>query len=232
LSSETPAIVVAELRKIYEVPEREAGLAASPRSLVRRRVREVRAVDGVSLTIAPGEIVGFLGPNGAGKTTTLKMLAGLLHPTSGEARVLFLDEPTIGLDVTMQRRIRTFLAEYNRRSGATIMLTSHYMADVEALCKRVIVIHHGRVLYDGALTGLVDRFASYRPVGVTLEAPADLSAYGEVVANRGVRVTLRIPKADASRVIVRLLAEQQVADLTIKAPPINAVIEKVFATEK
>jgi len=232
LSSETPAIVVAELRKIYEVPEREAGLAASPRSLVRRRVREVRAVDGVSLTIAPGEIVGFLGPNGAGKTTTLKMLAGLLHPTSGEARVLFLDEPTIGLDVTMQRRIRTFLAEYNRRSGATIMLTSHYMADVEALCKRVIVIHHGRVLYDGALTGLVDHFASYRQVGVTLEAPADLSAYGEVVSNQGVRVTLRIPKADASRVIARLLAEQQVADLTIKAPPIAAVIEKVFATEK
>ncbi len=82
----------------------------------------------------------------------------------------------------MQRRIRTFLAEYNRRSGATIMLTSHYTADVEALCKRVIVIYHGRVLYDGALTGLVDRFASYRQVGVTLEAPADLSAYGEVAS--------------------------------------------------
>ena len=114
--------------------------------------------------------------------------------------MLVLDEPTIGLDVAMQCRIRTFLAEYNRRSGATIMLTSHYMADVEALCKRVIVIHHARVLY--------------------------------VVSNEGVRVTLRIPKADASRVIARLLAEQQVADLTIKAPPIDAVIEKLFATEK
>jgi ABC-2 type transport system ATP-binding protein len=313
------------LSKFYQVPEREAGLVASLRSLVRRKVREVRAVDGVSFAIEPGEVVGFLGPNGAGKTTTLKMLSGLLHPSAGEGRVLghlpqrrereflrritlvmgnrnqlqwdlpaldsfdlqraiyripqadfraardeyiellgvgglvskpvrnlslgermkmeiiaallhrpevlFLDEPTIGLDVTMQRRIRAFLAEYNRRSGATIMLTSHYMADVEALCKRVIVIHHGRVLFDGALSGLVERFAGYRQLVVTLAAPADLARYGEVASSDGSRITLRVRRAETSAVTARLLAEQQVADLTIEEPPIDDVIEQVFATE-
>jgi ABC-2 type transport system ATP-binding protein len=319
------AIQVVDLRKTYSVPEREAGLLASIRSLVRRKVREVRAVDGVSFSIAPGEIVGFLGPNGAGKTTTLKMLSGLLYPSGGAAivlghtphrreraylrqmslvmgnrnqlqwdlpaldsfelqravyrlpvaefraardeyiellevgdlvskpvrnlslgermkmeiiaallhrpRVLFLDEPTIGLDVPMQRRIRSFIAEYNRRHGATVMLTSHYMADVEALCRRVIVIHHGQVLYDGQLAGLVDRFAAYRQIGVTLTEPADLGAYGEVVTVEGGKVTLRVPKVEASRLTARLLAEQPVADLTIEEPPIDDVIERVFAQE-
>lgn len=319
------AIQVTDLQKVYSVPEREAGLQAALRSLVRPRMREVHAVAGVSFQIAPGEIVGFLGPNGAGKTTTLKILAGLLHPTSGEARVLgyvpyrrdraflsqmtlvmgnrnqlqwdlpaadsfelqraiyrippaefratrdefielmevgsliskpvrnlslgermkmeiisallhrpavlFLDEPTIGLDVTMQRRIRSFIASYNQRYGATVMLTSHYMADVEALCRRVIVIHRGRVLYDGPLSGLVDRFASYRQITLSLSEPADLSAYGEVIANSGTRVTLRVPKAEISLLSARLLAEQSVADLTIEEPPIDDVIERVFAAE-
>lgn len=319
------AIQVTDLRKVYSVPEREAGLQAALRSLVRPRMREVHAVAGVSFQIAPGEIVGFLGPNGAGKTTTLKILAGLLHPTSGESRVLgyvpyrreraflsqmtlvmgnrnqlqwdlpaadsfelqraiyrippaefrairdefielmevgpliskpvrnlslgermkmeiisallhrpavlFLDEPTIGLDVTMQRRIRSFITSYNQRYGATVMLTSHYMADVEALCRRVIVIHHGRVLYDGSLSGLVDRFASYRQISLSLSEPADLSTYGEVIANTGTRVTLRVPKAEISLLCARLLAEQSVADLTIEEPPIDDVIERVFAAE-
>src|SRR6266498_3615937 len=174
-----PDVVVHDLHKTFVVPVREAGLRAALRSLVRREHREVRAVDGISFEIAPGEIVGFLGPNGAGKTTTLKMLSGLLYPTAGEVsvlghlpsrrqaeflgritlvmgnrnqlqwdlpaldsfemnraifdlpgallhqpRVLFLDEPTIGLDVAMQRRIRSFIAEYNRRHGATNLLTS------------------------------------------------------------------------------------------------------------
>jgi ABC-2 type transport system ATP-binding protein len=319
----SPAIHVSELHKSFQVPVREAGLAASIRSLVRRQTREVRAVDGVSFSIEPGEIVGFLGPNGAGKTTTLKMLSGLLHPSGGDLsvighlpqrreraflrqitlvmgnrnqlqwdlpamdsfelqraiyripaeafrrtrdefialmevgdlvrkpvrnlslgermkmefigallhlpRVLFLDEPTIGLDVTMQRRIRTFIAEYNHRHGATVMLTSHYMADVEALCKRVIVIHHGQVRYDGALTGLVERFAAYRQIGVTLAEPHDLSPYGEVVATEGGRTTLRVPKAEAARITARLLADLPVSDLTVEEPPIDDVIEQAFA---
>ncbi|MBX0329317.1 ATP-binding cassette domain-containing protein [Oscillochloris sp. ZM17-4] len=323
MTTEPPSIRVAELRKSFQVPVREAGLGASIRSLVRRQTREVRAVDGVSFTIAPGEVVGFLGPNGAGKTTTLKMLSGLLHPGGGELsvlghlpqrreraflrqitlvmgnrnqlqwdlpaldsfelqraiyrlpaesfrqtrdtfiellevgdlvskpvrnlslgermkmeligallhlpQVLFLDEPTIGLDVTMQRRIRSFIAEYNRQHGATVMLTSHYMADVEALCRRVIVIHHGQVLYDGALTGLVDRFAAYRQIGVAMAEPADLSGYGQVIAAEGGRITLRVPRAEAARITARILADLPIIDLTIEEPPIDDVIEQVFA---
>src|SRR2546421_4293845 len=251
------------LRKVYRVHEREAGAGASILSLFRRTYKEVKAVEGVSFSVLPGEIVGFLGPNGAGKTTTLKMLAGLLHPTGGEAhvlghvpwrrepdylrnislvmgnrnqlmwdipamdsylvnqaiyevpekqfrealdelielldlskllnkpvrglslgermkcelaaallhrpQVLFLDEPTLGVDVTMQGRIRQFVAQHNQRYGATVLLTSHYMADVTALCKRVIVIHHGRLLYDGDLSALADRIAPFKLVRIDLE---------------------------------------------------------------
>lgn len=319
-----PVIHVAELTKIFKVPEREAGLRAAAKALVKRVTREVVAVDRISFDIQPGEVVGFLGPNGAGKTTTLKMLAGLLYPTSGEGRVLghvpskrereylrrmtmvmgnrnqlqwdipaldsfelnraiyrlqredytamrdelvellevgdlvrkpvrnlslgermkveivgallhrpqvlFLDEPTIGLDVTMQKRIRTFVAEYNRRHGATVLLTSHYMADVEALCKRVIVIHHGRILFDGALASLADEFAAYKTIGVVLaNGGAPLDAYGEVVHQEGDRASLRVPKAETSRVAARLLADHDVLDLTIEEPPIEDVIESVFA---
>ena len=320
------AVHVAERRKVFDVPEREAGLRAAAKGLVRRRTRKVEAVAGVSFDIGLGEIVGFLGPNGAGKTTTLKMLSGLLYPTDGEALVLghvpskrekdflrritlvmgnrnqlqwdlpaldsfelnraiyriprqdfvptrdelielldvgdlvrkpvrqlslgermkveivgsllhqpgvlFLDEPTIGLDVTMQKRIRAFVAEYNRRHGATVLLTSHYMADVQALCKRVIVIHHGRILFDGALTGLADQFAAYKTIGVALEnGQVDLGHYGEVLHRDGDWVTLRVPKAETSQVAARLLADQSVLDLTIEDPPIEDVIELVFAQE-
>ena len=322
-----PAVHVAELNKTFLVPERDAGLRAAVRSLVRRTHREVRAVDGVSFEVGQGEVVGFLGPNGAGKTTTLKMLSGLLYPTSGEARVLghvpsrrerdflrritlvmgnrnqlqwdlpaldsfelnraiyriprsdftpirdelvelldvgdlvrkpvrnlslgermkvevvgsllhrpqvlFLDEPTIGLDVTMQRRIRSFIAEYNRRHGATVLLTSHYMADVVALCKRVIVIHHGEILFDGPLARLGDQFAAWKTISVELlESGVDLSAYGDVLEIDGDRVKLRVPKAETARVTAQLLAEREVADLTVEDPPIEDVIELVFAQPK
>jgi ABC-2 type transport system ATP-binding protein len=147
--------------------------------------------------------------------------------------VLFLDEPTIGLDVTMQKRIRSFVAEYNARHGATVLLTSHYMADVEALCKRVVVIHHGRILYDGPLTGLADQFAAYKTIGVALENGAgDLGAYGEVIHQEGDWVTLRVPKSETSQVAARLLADQSVLDLNIEDPPIEDVIELVFAQER
>jgi ABC-2 type transport system ATP-binding protein len=321
------AVHVDGLVKVFDVPEREAGLAAAAKGLVRRKTREVRAVDEISFTVDPGEVVGFLGPNGAGKTTTLKMLSGLLYPSGGVARVLgfepskrqrgflsritlvmgnrnqlqwdlpaldsyelnraiyriprerfaptrdelielldigdlvrkpvrqlslgermkaeivgallhqpqvlFLDEPTIGLDVTMQKRIRAFVADYNARYEATVLLTSHYMADVEALCKRVVVIHHGTILYDGALTGLAATFAAYKTIGVALEnGQADLSAYGEVIHRDGDWITLRVPKAETSAVTARLLADEQVLDLNVEDPPIEDVIELVFAQEK
>ncbi len=320
------AIQVNLLNKTYLVPEREAGLRASLGGLLQRRNRAVPAVRNIAFTLEAGEVVGFLGPNGAGKTTTLKMLSGILHPTSGEARVLghqperrekaflrrialvmgnrnqlqwdipaldsfelnralyqipqadfkrtrdefidlldlghlvrkpvrnlslgermkmeiagallqqpqvlFLDEPTIGLDVTMQRRIRSFLAEYNRRTGATILLTSHYMADVEALCSRVIVIHHGRINFDGPLTGLIDRFAAYKTIGVTLSDPSvDLAPYGEPAGTSEGRQLLRVARADTSRITARLLNELPVTDLTVEEPLIEDVIERVFAQE-
>ncbi len=318
------AISLRHLTKIYTIHEREAGLLAALRSLVRRKSREIRAVDDLSFDIPAGEIVGFLGPNGAGKTTTLKMLAGLLYPSGGEMsvlghvpwrrerdflrrialvmgqrnqlvwdipavdsfelnrviyqipeaqyrqtldqlvelldlggliqkpvrnlslgermkceiagallhrpQVLFLDEPTIGLDVTMQRRIRTFIGEYNRLTGATVLLTSHYMADVEALCKRVIVIHRGQLLFDGDLSALVQRFSPHKTIVIDfMDGAADLSQYGEVVERREGQVTLRVPKAEAAQVTGRLLAEHPVQDLTIQDPPIEEVIEQVFS---
>lgn len=156
----------------------------------------------------------------------MEIVGALLH----RPRVLFLDEPTIGLDVTMQRRIRNFVAQYNHRYGATVLLTSHYMADVEALCKRVIVIHYGQILFDGQLSELVGQFSAFKTVGVTLKnGDVDLNAYGEVVTQEGSRVVLRIPKPETSQVTARLLSEQSIDDLTVEDPPIDDVIEQVFS---
>ena len=307
-----PVVIVEDLHKVFKVPVREAGLRSSLKSLFHRETRDVAAVDGVTFTIEPGEVVGFLGPNGAGKTTTLKMLSGLLHPTSGRCdvlgfeprtrpsallrqitlvmgnrnqlqwdlpamdsfelnraiyripraefehlrdelielldlgdlvrkpvrnlslgermkmeiagsllhrpKVLFLDEPTIGLDITMQKRIRSFLAEYNQRSGATVMLTSHYMADVQALCKRVIVIHHGRLLFDGELASLATRFSLDKTVTARL---AD-----------GAEIKVNAPRGDIASATGKLLAEHEVVDLTIEDAPIEDVIERLFASDE
>jgi len=323
-----PPIHVRNLSKVFRVHEREEGMRATLGSLFRRSFKDVPAVQDVSFEIDEGEVVGFLGPNGAGKTTTLKMLSGLLYPTSGEVRVLghvpsrresqllsaitlvmgnrsqlvwdipaadsmrvlqaifqlpedryrrtlgelselldldpllhkpvrnlslgermkvefaaalihqprvlFLDEPTIGLDVTMQARIRRFVAEYNRTTGATILLTSHYMDDVVALSKRVIVIHRGRLLYDGALAGLAERMAPYKLIRVTLgdgALDAPLDAYGETIEREENRVTLRVSREDAPDRTARLVQDLrgQVLDLTLEDPPIEEVIDRVFS---
>jgi ABC-2 type transport system ATP-binding protein len=163
-----------------------------------------------------------------GERMKCEIAAALLH----RPQVVFLDEPTIGLDVTMQRRIRKFIAEYNQRFGATVLLTSHYMADVEALCRRVIVIHNGRLLFDGELSSLVQKFTSHKTIVVQLEdVQADLSSYGEVVSREDGQVTLRVPKAETARVTERLLANLQVIDLLVEDSPIEEVIERVFAQE-
>src|SRR5216683_754154 len=321
-------IYVHNLTKVFRVHEREEGMAATLGSLFRRRFKDVPAVQDVTFEIGEGEVVGFLGPNGAGKTTTLKMLSGLLYPTSGEVRVLghvpsrresqllsaitlvmgnrsqlvwdipaadsmrvlqaifqlpeeryrrtlgqlselldlepllhkpvrnlslgermkvefaaalvheprvlFLDEPTIGLDVTMQARIRRFVAEYNRTTGATILLTSHYMDDVVALCKRVIVIHRGRLLYDGALAGLAERMAPYKLIRVTLVESVStdvLTKYGEPIEQEENRVTLRVSREDAPESTARLVQDLrgEVLDLTLEDPPIEEVIDRVFS---
>jgi len=321
-------IVVHNLSKTYRVPVREAGLVASLGSLWKRTYRDVKAVQNITFSITEGEIVGFLGPNGAGKTTTLKMLSGLLYPTSGEVRVagfvpwkremeylkrismvmgnksqmlwdippgdsffvlgeiyriprtklqqtldelidlldirellikpvrnlslgermkcelvaallyqpvvLFLDEPTLGLDVTMQRRLRQFIAEYNRRSGATIILTSHYMADVEALCPRVIVINHGQLLYDGTLHELVNRLAPCKLLRLSLSdeedehATLELPANIEVTEHEGVSWTLSVPQAEVPAITSHRLNTVPVIDLASEEAPIEAVIEQVY----
>jgi ABC-2 type transport system ATP-binding protein len=163
-----------------------------------------------------------------GERMRAEIAAALLH----RPRVLFLDEPTIGLDVTMQRRVRDFIREYNRRYGVTVLLTSHYMADVEALCRRVIVVHHGQLLFDGPLERLVERFTTHKTLVVTLaQDPPDLAAYGEVLGQQAHSVTLRVQRADAPRATARLLSDLPVTDLSIQDPPIEDVIERVFAQE-
>ncbi len=321
----TVDIRVRDLVKHYVVAERTGGLVASLKSVFRRRHRRVRAVDGISFDVEPGEIVGFLGPNGAGKTTVLKVLSGLLYPTAGEAvvlghvpwqrkrefltqmtlimgqrqqlfwdlpaidtflvnkavfgldqeayeasvasledmlelgellyrpvrqlslgermkaelaagllhspRVLFLDEPTLGLDVTMQQRIREFIRDYNEATGATIILTSHYMADVKALAKRVIVIDHGLVLYDGTLDGLAERYAPHKTITLHLEHPVDgekLRRFGDVTVVDELRIEVRTTKDAAPAATARLLADLPVSDLSVEDPPLEEVIAQVF----
>jgi ABC-2 type transport system ATP-binding protein len=148
-----------------------------------------------------------------GERMKVEVVGSLLHLP----QVLFLDEPTIGLDVTMQKRIRSFVATYNERFGATVLLTSHYMADVEALCKRVIVIHHGKILFDGQLAALGDRFGAYKTI--------------EAVLAGGEQISLRVERADVSQATAKFLAEHEVHDLTVEDPPIEDVIEQVFASE-
>ena len=318
-------VVVENLSKIYPVAVKEPGIKGTLVHFLHRTYRSVQAVQDVSFQIEMGEIVGFLGPNGAGKTTTLKMLTGLIHPSSGQVRVaehvpfrrqkeflqkitlvmgqkqqllwdlpaldslkinaavyglsnkefryrvgeltemlslegkltqavrklslgermkaellaallhqpqiLFLDEPTLGLDVNAQLGVRDFLREYNRRTGATILLTSHYMADITALCQRVLLIYEGQLIYDGSLDGLIDRFAPYREVQVELAHPLPeekLSTYGELQGVQGREVHFLVRREALTGTVSRILAELEVIDLTVTEPPVEEVIGRVF----
>jgi ABC-2 type transport system ATP-binding protein len=322
-------ITIQQLSKEYHVHEKDPGFMGSVRAFFNRKTRVVRAVDRISFEIGAGEMIGFLGPNGAGKTTTLKMLAGLLHPTSGTAlvdgftprerrpaflktitlvmgqkqqllwdlpamdsflvnqaiyeipdeqfratmrefsdlldlegvlkkqvrklslgermkcelaaallhrpKILFLDEPTIGLDVNMQVRIREFVAEYNRRFNATVMLTSHYMADVTALCRRIIVIDHGKIVFDGDLSRLIEQAAPQKIVRLELSEPVDdlrLLSYGKLHSHDGLNAELAVPRQSTSQIAARILAELPVADVTIEDPPIEELIGQMFTGDR
>jgi len=167
-----------------------------------------------------------------GERMKVEFAAGLIQ----SPRVAFLDEPTIGLDVSMQVRIRRFVAEYNRRTGATILLTSHYMDDVVALCKRVIVIHHGQLLYDGPLADLAERMAPFKVIVATLHdgAAADLSVYGTVVARDEGRITLKVDRQIAPERAARLVNDlgDRLTDISVEDPPIEEVIDRVFSGER
>ena len=322
-------IAVENLSKIYPVAIKQPGLKGTLNHFFRRTYKEIKAVNGVSFKIEPGEMVGFLGANGAGKTTTLKMLTGLIHPSTGDVRVadyipfrrqskflnkislvmgqkqqllwdlpaldslrinaaiyqipekvfqqrlnelsemlsltskltqpvrklslgermkaellaallhhpqvLFLDEPTLGLDVNAQVAVREFLQQYNQRYDATVLITSHYMADITALCDRVLLIHQGSLIYDGSLDGLLDRFAPSRQVTVELaqSVPEEqLANYGEIEAIEGQQVKFFVPREDLTATISRILAQLPVADLSVNDPPIEEVIGRLFASGK
>ena len=307
-----PIIQADQLVKVYRVFQKKPGLGGALRGLVRREYKQVRAVDGVSFTIEPGEMVAFLGPNGAGKTTTLKMLSGLIYPTGGSARVLgfvpweradafrrlfalvmgqknqlwwdlpaadsfqlhreiyslatadfnqtvddltelfgvkqltrqpvrelslgermkmeligallhqpqllLLDEPTIGLDVVAQATIQK-------------CLTSHYMRDVEALCSRVLVITHGKLVYDGPLAGITEQFSQSKLVKLQFregETPPDLDHFGEVVSNSGPVVDLKVDRGRVAEALAAILDRYTVLDMSVQDPPLDQVIARVF----
>ena len=322
-----PVIEIQKLTKTYRVYQKKEGLLASLRGLFHRQYRQVEAVQAIDLTVEKGEFVAFLGPNGAGKTTTLKLLSGVINPTSGIATVLgnvpwkrendyrrrfalvmgqknqlwwdlpanesfrlhqqiyripldqfsrtldeltqlldvrsllgqpvrelslgermkmeliaallhspdvlFLDEPTIGLDVVAQHSIQQFLKHYQQDRQNTILLTSHYMKDVAALCQRVVVIAHGRIEYNGSLSGIVDQFSGHKIVTLAFaedQMPTDLAGYGEVLEIVAPKAKLRIARADLTQMLAKLLTQHAVQDVSVEDPPLEYVIAEVFSS--
>ena len=321
------AIEIKGLSKTYRVYRKKEGLLAAVRGLIRPEYALVEAVRSIDLTIERGEFVAFLGPNGAGKTTTLKLLSGIITPTSGEARVLghvpwqrenayrrrfalvmgqknqlwwdlpaaesfhlhqqiygiprdqfvktrdeltemlgvrqlidrpvrelslgermkmeliaallhspevlFLDEPTIGLDVVAQYTIQQFLREYQQRRSTTVLLTSHYMKDVAALCRRVVVIFDGRIIYDGSLTSLVDKLGDYKVITIRFadgKLPSDLSKFGKVVCWEPPRVKIRVARTDATEVVKAILGQDTAEDVSVEDPPLEELIAALFSS--
>lgn len=319
-------IEIDNLNKSYRVYQKQEGLLASVRGLFRREHREVQAVRDVSLRVEKGEFVAFLGPNGAGKTTTLKLLSGVIYPTSGTARVmgfvpwqretayrrrfalvmgqknqlwwdlpaqesfrlhqqiyriepdkfkatlgelgellditrllkqpvrelslgermkmeltaallhspevLFLDEPTIGLDVIAQHKIQQFLKLYQQERQITILLSSHYMKDVAALCKRVVIIAQGEIKHDGSLSGIVDRFSGQKLLTLQLangQSLRGMERYGQIVSAEAPKVQLRMDRALVPKALAEILAQHAVEDVVVEDPPLEEVIADLFS---
>ena len=197
---------------VYGIPEAEA----------KKRTDELGELLGIS-----DELTRPVRKLSLGERMKCELMAALIH----QPKILFLDEPTLGLDVNAQTAVRNFLREYNRQHGASILLTSHYMADITALCDRVIMIHHGGLIYDGRLAGVVERFAPFREVKIELEQDADMdtmASYGEVESVEGRAVRLLVKRDGLTRTVNRLLAELDVVDLTVTDPPIEEVIGRAF----
>jgi ABC-2 type transport system ATP-binding protein len=320
------SVEVSGLRKVFQAKEKAPGLKGSLRSLVRPTLHEVEAVRGIDFEIEPGEVVAFIGPNGAGKSTTIKMLSGILHPTSGSVRVLglvpwrqrqqlayrigvlfgqrsqlwyhlpaadsfellatiydvngadfhqrldslverfeigpllnvpvrklslgermrceivgallhrpqvlFLDEPTIGLDVVAKQRIRALIRALNAEEGLTVFLTSHDAGDVEQVCERAIVINHGEVIFDDSVTALKRQFIKRRLIDLKLLAPADAFAMSgvTVVHREEFELTLEVDTGAQSveAVVSRVLNNGGVADITIAEPPLEEIIAEIY----
>lgn len=318
-------IEVKNLVKIYQVHKKEPGLASTFKSLLHRKLEEVKAVDNISFSIAEGELVGFIGPNGAGKTTTLKVLSGLLYPTAGQVsvlgytpwqrkpqfqkqfafvagqknqlwwdlpatetfllnkeiyevtdadfknrisflsemldisdllktpvkklslgqrmkaelvaalihqpKILFLDEPTIGLDIVAQKKMLDFIKSYNQNFGATIILTSHYMGDVEKLCKRVIIINKGEILYDGLLSKIAQKFAKYKVVSLYFTEKVqkvNLEKFGKVISFEPYQAKLKIARERITDITAQVLKTLPIADISIEEPQIEEIIRLIF----
>ena len=321
-------IEVQGLTKSFRTYKKNPGLSGAIKGLFHREYEMTLAVKDVSFSVEEGELVGFLGPNGAGKTTTLKMLSGLLYPTSGSAKVLgyvpwerkdgyrrqfalllgqknqlwwdlpareslelnariygipkdsfertvaemtalltvedklnvmvrelslgermkmeliasllhqpkvlFLDEPTIGLDVVSQKTVREFLRHHNAQRKTTILLTSHYMADIQELCQRVIIIDHGTIFFDGLLSEVLDRFADFKLITIQCggggQCPAEgLKRYGEVVEHSEAAIKLKVKRDRVIPVCKSLLDELPVTDIDIQEVPIEDIIRQIFA---
>jgi ABC-2 type transport system ATP-binding protein len=322
-------IEIKGLEKTYQVYQKKEGLRSSLRGLFKREYKQVKAVQGIDLQIEQGEFVAFLGPNGAGKTTTLKLLSGVIHPTSGTATVmghtpwqreneyrrrfalvmgnknqlwwdlpaqesfrlhqqiyriegdvfqntldeltdlldlrdllqqpvrelslgqrmkmeltaallhspdvLFLDEPTIGLDVVAQHNIQQFLKYYQQKRKITILLTSHYMKDVAALCKRVVIIADGLIKYDGSLEGIIESTDKRKMITLQFRDViedsllAALKKFGDVTDIETPRVKLTVTRDVVSRMLSSILDDYQVDDIVVEDPPLEDIIAAVFS---
>jgi ABC-2 type transport system ATP-binding protein len=327
--STNPIISTTALTKTYRRHKKEAGFAGSLKSLFKRQYEETKAVQQVNFQVEEGELVGFLGPNGAGKTTTLKMLSGLLHPTSGDAkvlgytpwlrddrfrrqfalvmgnknqlwfdipamdsfklnqqiygvdeksfketvgelaallgveklmdvqvrnlslgermkmeliaslihrpRVLFLDEPTIGLDVVSQKAIREFLKEYNRKTRTTVILTSHYMEDIRALCPRVLLINQGTLMFDGPLNDLTAKYRRFKRLRVVFKEAVDkagLMELGKVVEFENQILLLEVAEDRSTDAAREILTRYPVQDITVEEQPVDELVREWFEKTK
>jgi ABC-2 type transport system ATP-binding protein len=321
------AIVVEGLRKVYRISQKDPGLGGALKALVRPRYSEKTAVENLSFSVDPGEVVGYIGVNGAGKSTTIKLLTGILVPTAGnvrvlgrdphrervanardigvvfgqrsqlwwdlafieslnlvakiyevpqeryqtllkrfieqldlaellpkpirsmslgqkmraelaatlihEPRVVYLDEPTIGLDLIVKERIREFIRQQNREMGTTVILTTHDLGDIEELCKRVMIIDNGRLIYDGPISTIKDRFGTHRMISFetsSLVEQLELPPGAEIAEQGERKLTIRFDRqiTSASRITASVMNQLDVLDFSIAEPDLTSIVKQIY----